>query len=171
MLFIGDYLSIPKGELLDNLNRKCNLVVFNFSSFVEGVPQLTNLLPHGLDTSTEEQFDETYFSYIFVNDFAFIDMMYIIMEIYKGNHIYLIINKTPFYDRLIESFVEILKQRYGIIPYFINDVTDYEAILQHDDQTTFSTQGLINADIDRQRFLTLLYAHGIIKEEEYSEWE
>lgn len=163
MLLIGSYLTIPKGEILKDLNKN-GLTVFNIFSFVEGVPQLTNLLPRGLDTSTEEQFDQTYFNYIMTNDFAFIDMMYIVMEIYKGNNVYLIINDTPFYNKLVESFVEILKQRYGIIPYFVSEMSDYDSIMSHPDQTTFSTQGLIVADTDRQRFMMLLYNYGIIKE-------
>lgn len=163
MLLIGSYLTIPKGEILKDLNKN-GLTVFNIFSFVEGVPQLTNLLPRGLDTSTEEQFDQTYFNYIMTNDFAFIDMMYIVMEIYKGNNVYLIINDTPFYNKLVESLVEILKQRYGIIPYFVSEMPDYDSIMSHPDQTTFSTQGLIVADMDRQRFMMLLYNYGIIKE-------
>lgn len=163
MLLIGDYTCVPRGEILNELSRKYNTTIFNFSSFVEGFPRLNNLLPTKIDVSTEESFDMSYFNYIMRNDFAFMDMMYVVNEIFKGNNVYLIINHSDFYDKLIESFVEVLKQRYGLVAYFIEDAEDYMSVNQLDDQTQFTVPGLACVDADRVRFVALLQSYNLIQ--------
>ncbi|MDE6946224.1 MAG: hypothetical protein K2P14_03455, partial [Anaeroplasmataceae bacterium] len=83
MLIIGDYTCFPDGRTFPYF-AKNGFVAFNFSSFVQSCPQLTNLLPRGVDLSSPDAFDMTYFDYIWNNDYAFVDFMYIINELYKG---------------------------------------------------------------------------------------
>lgn len=171
MLIFGDYTCIPRDDELTLLN-KTGLTVFNFSSYVQNCIQLTNLLPKsGVDCSSEENFDMSYFDYIFNTDFAFIDFMYLVYALYKGDNVYVIIQHTEFFDKLAESLAELIKQRYGYISFFINEYDDYESInIIDNDNGDFSIVGLGNLDIDKVRFVSLLQNYNIIKDnpEDYS---
>ena len=159
MLFIGNYKCIPsKEEIKDN-----NLVIFNFSSFVENVPQLLNLIPKcKLDYTDESNLYYSYYNYIFNNDYAFIDFMYIITKLYEGFSVYIIINDNDHYYNLAELLSEIIKDRYGYISIFINDHSDYENIKNKDNICNFSIHGLNLLDNDKYRFLNLLNMNGLI---------
>lgn len=166
MLIFGDYKCFPDTNIIGLFN-KGGFVAFNFSSYVQSCPQLSNLLPKGVDCSSDENFDMSYFDYIFKNDYAFIDFMYIINQLYNGATVFIFINHTEFYDKLTESLAEIIKQRYGYISYFINEPEDYELLmseLETSECGSFSAIGLSNLDIDRSRFLSLLQALGLFKD-------
>lgn len=172
MLIFGDYTCIPYGDELTALN-KTGFTMFNFSSYVQNCAQLTNLLPKGgVDCSSEESFDMSYFDYIFNNDFPFIDLMYLVYQLYKGENVYVIIQHTEFFDKLAESLAELIKQRYGYVSFFINEYSDYESIINtlNTDSGDFSIVGLGNLDIDKIRFVSLLQQYNIIKDnpEDYS---
>lgn len=166
MLFIGDYRCIPSTEVAHEMNCD-NLTIMNFSSYVQQVPQLTNLVPRiRLDMSTEENFDMSYFDYIFnQNQWAFIDLMYVMNALYAGTSVYLIVNHSEYFDKVAESLAEIIKQRYGYLAYFINDMTDYSMISLSGVPGDFSVAGLTNLDIDRQSFMGILSTENLLPKE------
>lgn len=164
MLIFGDYKCFPPTEYMGLLS-KGGFVAFNLSSYVQGYPQLNNLLPKGVDCSSDESFDMSYFDYIFNNEFAFIDFMYIIIKLYEGATVFIFINHSDFYDKLAESLAEIIKQRYGHVSFFINEPDDYETIVHNLDCGDFSIPGLANLDIDRSRFLSILQSKGLFKDD------
>lgn len=167
MLIFGDYKCTPPIDTTQVLS-KGGIAVYNFSSYVQNCPQLTDLLPKaGVDYSTEENFDMSYFDYIFNNNDAFIALMTIMMKLYEGYVVYLIINHTDLYDKLAESLAEIIKQRYGYGAFFINDTGDYEWVFHNLTYGDFSIPGLANLDIDKKRMMTIMYNLGILKEEDY----
>lgn len=150
MLIFGDYTCIPNGNVFGNVP----ITVCNFSSYVQDCNQLLNLLPErGVDSSSDENFDMSYFDYIFCNDRSFMDFMFIVTKLYEGHTVYIIINHTEFYDKLAESLAEIIKQRYGYLSYFVYDMGDYNMDFE---QAEFSVIGLNNLDMDKMRFLNLL---------------
>lgn len=166
MLIFGDYKCFPQCDEMTMLNSNGGFIVFNFSSFVQNCSQLTNLLPRGgVDCSSEENFDMSYFDYIYNDDAAFIDLMYIIDQLYKGINVFVIIEHTDFYDRLAESLAEIIKQRYGYVSFFINEYSDYENLFNNSDIGDFSILGLNNLDNDRVRFISLLQSVGMVKDD------
>lgn len=164
MLIFGDYKCFPDGRTFPYF-AKNGFAIFNFSSYVQNCPQLTNLLPRGVDLSSPDAFDMTYFDYIWNDDYAFIDFMYIINELYKGTSVYIFINHTDFYDQLAESLAELIKQRYGYIAYFINDPDDYDTIINKIDESNFSSIGLMNLDLDRTKFLGILQEKGLFEDD------
>lgn len=170
MLIFGDYTCIPSPEIVHSFAGR-QFTMFNLSSYVQSCFQLSNLLPKGVDCSSDENLDMSYFDYIYGNQYAFMDFMFIINELYKGSIVYLIINHTDFYDKLAESLSEIIKQRYGYLSYFVNDMDDYESILYNIDSGTFSIIGLSNFDNDRKKFLSIAYTNGLIKDEDTENYD
>ena len=162
MLIFGDYTCIPKGEIFPGLELK----IFNLSSYVQNCLQLRNLLPNGVDCSSDENFDMSYFDYIYKNDYSFMEFMTIITQLYAGSVVYIVIEHTDIFDRIAESMAEIIKQRFGYLSYFVNEMEDYSNIAMFHNQTgTFSIPGLVNFDLDRQRYVALLYSNNMVKED------
>lgn len=158
MLLFGDYKCIPQLQ-------SCS--IFNFSSLVQGYSNLEDLLPRGVDTSSEENFDMSYFDYIFNNEEVFVTFMTIIMKLYNGDNVYLIVNHNNFYDHLSESLADIIKQRYGIISFFINEMSDYNDLLNRNIEVDFSVPGLYNLDNDKMRLMMIMEQMGAVPVEDY----
>lgn len=162
MLIFGDHNCLPA-----NVNIDSPIKVFNLSSYIQGYPSLSSLLPNGVGMMHPETFDMGYFDYIFNNDKAFAELMIIISELYNGNSVYLIITHSPFYDTVSESLAEIIKQRYGYISFFINEISDYLYIPRAENTGDFSILGLQNVDNDRMRYVNILESNGLVEIEDY----
>lgn len=166
MLLIGDYKCIPSIRVSQYISAG-EISVYNLSSYITDCVQITNLLPRGVDCSSEENFDMSYFDYIFSNDIVFMSFMTIINGLYNSNIVYLIINHNEFNDKVTESLVEIIKQRYGIIAYFINDPEDYNSLFINRHDNDFSIPGLTNLDLDKNRMIGILAMQNMLPEEDY----
>lgn len=164
MLIFGDYACLPTQDIVPVFGKR-GFRVFNFSSYYMGCPQITNLLPKGIDCSTDENLDMSYFDYIYGDEYTFMDFMYVVTELYNGSVVYLLINHSELFDRLAESLAEIIKQRFGYLSYFVNDIDDYETIVNELDSCSFSAPGLVNFDNDRLRYLSILHAKGLFQDD------
>lgn len=161
MLVFGDYTCIP---IVGTITKQ-QFKIFNFSSCIQNYVQLSNLLPKGVDCSSDENFDMSYFDYIYNNDCAFMEFMTIITNLYSGENVYIIIDHVDIFDRIAESLAEIIKQRFGYLSYFVNESSDYDNINYITDSSSFSIPGLANFDLDRQKYVGLLYKSGLIKDD------
>lgn len=158
MLVFGSYTCIPsiQGQ---------QFKIFNLSSCVQNCLQLSNLLPKGVDCSSDENFDMSYFDYIYGNDYAFIEFMTIMTHLYSGSNVYIIIEHVEIFDKIAESLAEIIKQRFGYLSYFVYEEEDYDNINYMTDSSAFSIPGLANFDSDRIRYVSLLYDNNMVQDD------
>lgn len=162
MLIVGDYTCIDAA-------RDCitDLKVYNLSSLVEGYTQLTNLIPNRGVYLGDDDYSIRYCNYIWNNDNVYLSFMTIMLNLYEGNDVYLIVTRNEFYDNLTESLLTIIKNRYGYCGLIINEKEDLKWITTNYDFGRFTEYGLIVLDNDRIKFMSILAANNMIKEEDY----
>ena len=119
---------------IQGLNVTENCIIYNFSSLNEKYPRL-NLYP-------PLEFGKEY-------DYNF-DMMMIVYNLYQGHDVFLLVDDDL--EGLNESLLKFIQQRYGYNAYRINCLED----LLYTENTDFSTEGLINLDIDKDRLSYIL---------------
>lgn len=150
MLLFGEYKNL--------LIYKNDMIVFNLSSLIEGYERVNLLPPYNMQINMvdDKQFDIAYANFILNDENAFYDFMKIIMSLYNGLNVYILVGGNEgMYDFLTESLQKFIQSRYGIISYVINDISDWDSIVE--DRSTFSLNGLYTMDIDKERF-TYLFA-------------
>ena len=137
----------------------CNIV--NFSSLYEYANNsLVGLIPpNNLGAVSEYDFDVKYMNYILENDHIFVIFMSFVINIFNGIDYYLIIDdRSDWSIMLIESLMKLLQQRYGLNGYYLRDINDYDTSID----TQFNSQyGLMNYDMDKERYLYLYEVHRI----------
>lgn len=138
-----------------------NLLVFNLSSIKEGYTPLC-ILPvlKGMDYNSLE-FDYYWAEYIFANDnifFEFFDK--IIYQLYSGNNVYILVDRSPFFDAISESLLKLVQQRYGYHGAVVNTPDD---IYYMNPDEGFNILGINNLDADKERW-TAIYTkiHGVV---------
>ena len=140
MIMIGDPRCIPID--MDNL------LVYNYSSPIEGVEKL-NLMPPMFDWSSELDFDMWYAGWLLDYPDAFRDLMKVMYAIYCGYNVYLCASIIDAFESVNESFIKFVQQRYGINCFIINSPEDLE--FAKDYGSGFSIEGLANFDMDKER--------------------
>lgn len=149
MIYIGDYRCIPS----DYTGR--NMVILNLSGLTEGY-QRVNLIPQKdsrLDFMDDNNFDLMYFNYIFSNNFTFSELMKIILNLYQGKTVFLLVTRNEWFDRITESLMKVIQQRYGCTYMVLNDPADMISQIEENSiDEGFSITGLSCLDQDMQRF-------------------
>lgn len=124
--------------------------VYNFTSLLEGVTRLFNLVPPFNMDYDALNFDITYANYILNNDVVFCDLMRIMTDIYNDyNVIILVGNEDEFVSESLQKFIQ---SRYGVISYNIEEYNDIPVL----DKTEFDINGVFNIDNDMERYSVLL---------------
>ena len=132
--------------------------LYNFNSIKEKGIRLNLFPPNNLGAINEYDFDCRYANYIMQNDAAFCSMMSIVMDMYNGINIFILVDDedTPLFDGwnviLVESFLKLLQQRYGLNGTRIANHYDMEDA----NETSFVDYGLLNLDIDKERYAYLV---------------
>lgn len=144
MIILGDIRSIPvyfKGDLL----------VYNLSGMAEGYQRIDILPPvNQINYSDERQFDIFFSQFIFNNDNIFYEFFSkILYPVYSGYDVYLIVTRNPFFDMISESLLKLIQQRYGYNGAIVNNAVDIDYL---NPDETFTTAGIYNFDMDKQRF-------------------
>lgn len=138
MLLVGDVRCIPDIS---------NLVILNLSSLVEGFPRVFLTPSVSASYNNDKEFDIAYANYIFSNDYAFMEFMKIVYNLYMGLDVFLIVSRGDIYDTVTESLCKLIQQRYGYNSQFINEIAD----INYYDDSSFSVYGLSNLDQDKER--------------------
>lgn len=150
MLYVGDYMCIP---------NKSDITVLNLSGLVEGYQRI-NLIPQkgsGLDFVDDANFDLAYFNYIFSNDAAFMELMKIIIPLYYGIDVFILVTRDEYFDKITESLMKVIQQRYGYNHMIINDPFDYPDDFDDVNQDEgFSISGLACLDQDKERYAIII---------------
>lgn len=126
-----------------------NTLVLNFTSFNESYPRLALIPPISLGTRDSLEFDIKYMEYIMSVDHNFMQLMNIIMTLYNGNDVYLCISEDDWSETLIESLLKLIQQRYG---YNATRIADFNDILTAELSDFNPSYGLINLDMDKERY-------------------
>ena len=127
--------------------------ILNLSSLNERFPRVALMPPPNLHFMNDEIFDENYFYYIFNNDLVFMELMKIIIPLYHGNNVCLLVTQNEVFDKITESLLKLIQQRYGYNGIVINEAEDllmFDTLVYEDGE--FSLPGLAMLDIDKERF-------------------
>lgn len=153
----------PKHFYPNALYLQKNSVVLNINANVTGFDNL-NLTPDlrnlgGIDPSSQE-FDDWYVYQIFNNDWLFINFMQIACHLRNGKDVVLLMyRQSDVFDAMNEALLKIIQIRYGYNYQIVDDKDGFDFF----DQSTFTTDGIIQFDKDYEKYQTLLVKHDIIK--------
>lgn len=149
MLYVGDYRCIPS----DYSTR--NMEILNLSGLTEGYQKL-NLIPQvdsRLDFMDDNNFDLMYFNYIFSNESMFMELMKIITRLYYGKSVFLLVSRNGWFDKITESLLKVIQQRYGYPSMIVNDPEDMLSEVEENSiDDGFSIDGLNCLDQDTIRY-------------------
>ena len=153
-LFYGNGNALPQNDFK----------LYNFNSIKEKGIRL-NLFPqNSLGAIDEYDFDCRYANYIMTDDFAFMNMMSVVMDLYSGINVFILADEDDFYTYdgwnaiLVQSFMKLLQQRYGINGTKIDNHWDME----NANPTEFSEYGILNLDVDKERYSYLIESQRIM---------
>lgn len=102
---------------------------------------------------TPEQYAASYYQYLLANDYAFVQLMSIMIPLYEGKDVFICITNdsiNPFIQWLNELLMQFIQDRYGYVGIIINDADDYDAFNPGD--FGFNVPGIMNMDADRGRY-------------------
>lgn len=129
--------------------------VFNLSSFIEGIPSVPIIAPREIMMYQGKQFDLQYAMYLLSVENVFFNMMQCIIEpAYKGYDIILLVTMGDGWDKITESFQKFIQQRYNLLSYIIEDISDMECI-DYTLQSNVVGVYNLNQDLDRYRTMAI----------------
>jgi len=142
--------------------------VYNLTSTRVDVEQLNNLsaglqlldsINFNNEAEVEFNFDITYADYILRDNAAFIDLMKIMIPLYKGENVLILTasNSNRLYEALEESLIKFISTRYSFISYRVNDLDDFYSVK---DSSFLTINGLQTLDADRVRYVSLTQRYG-----------
>lgn len=157
MLIIAPGNNMILNKLLSSLGTD-DIKVFNLCSFNESIQRVDIIPPLDLlKNSNVENIDLILSNYIFNNDSIFYEFMVkVILPLYSQEIVILLGNiEYDFYDICIESLLKLIQTRYGISGVIINDISDIDMVSENllfGRDSEFTIQGLMNLDMDKERY-------------------
>lgn len=159
---ISELRSLFNGETNSfDLDNNPN-VIFNISSLYN-MGLKVDLAPPPVHME-ERQYDQMYAQWILGNNDKFINFFQMIYNYYLGFNVFILVG-TDIYgarERMTESLMKLIQQRYSIIPRYIatfDDVPDY-----YEDDFIY-VDGLFNLDNDKERYIYLTSSIEQLQEE------
>lgn len=133
-------------------------ITFNLNSLKEKYQKMPLLIPpNNLGVTYDKAFDINYASYIMNNDAVFVEFFQIIYNLYIGKNVYIMVDTGyDWAENVVESLLKLIQQRYGINAVEINVQEDYEFALQYGNSEIDSRYGIMNLDMDKERFTLLV---------------
>lgn len=169
IIFVEDTNLLELTALFNNetnsfyLNNKPNLV-YNFSSTSNMGVRLNIIPPYTMDVFDERMFDVSYANYLLNDNNAFINYMQMIYNNYLGYNIFIIVGIDSFggRERITESLMKFIQQRYDIIPRYVQSLADIPDYYEED---IIHLNGLFNLDMDKERYIYLTVSMEQLEEE------
>lgn len=123
------------------------LIIFNFTSMVEGIDRL-NIIPPPIERTDDYTFDMYYANWL-INDINGFDSLVRLMYLlYLGYDIYLCTSDYYYTENINESLLKFIQARYGYIGNVIHTMEDLNYVKEGE----FSLGGLANLDMDKERY-------------------
>ena len=133
-----------------DLNNKPN-VVYNVSSLYNLGIKVELTPPFSVDID-DRMFDAMYANHIFQNNTYFENFFRMIYSNYLGYNVFILVGTDSFEGRqkMTESLMKLIQQRYNIIPKYIQS---FEDIPDYYEEDKIFVDGLFNMDMDKERFI------------------
>ena len=144
-----------------DLNNKPN-VIFNVSSLYNmGIK--VDLTPPPIPME-ERQYDQIYAQWILGNNDKFINFFQMIYNNYLGFNVFILVGIDMFggREKMTESLMKLIQQRYSMIPRYI---ATFEDIPDYYEEDFIYVDGLYNIDADKERYIYLTSSVDQLQEE------
>lgn len=169
IIFVEDTNLLELASLFNNqtnsfdLNNKPN-IVFNLSSVSDMGVRLNIMPPYLMNVFDGRQFDMSYANFLLNNNNAFASYMQIIYNNYLGFNVFIIVGTDSMggRQRITESFMKFIQQRYDIIPRYVQSFDDIPDYYEEDD---IHVNGLFNLDADKEKYIYLTTSVQQLEEE------
>lgn len=147
---------IPGMNVKDIYDRGNPIIIFNFSSFIEGYSNLNNLNPLNyysfdrVDVDSAD-FDVWYYKFIFKNQPSYIEFLSVMYYVYMGYDVFILIDFNNIYSNMIiESLIRIIKTRYGLACNITENLADdYDSLI---DKNQVFIEGIRQLDSDIENY-------------------
>lgn len=145
-----------------NMDFLKNAVIININANVTGfyslclTPPLNNL--GGVDVFSQE-FDDWYIQQIMTADGLFMNFMEIVSNLRDGRDVILLVYRgSEVFDAMNEVLLKFIQARYG----YNYQIVDRPDGIDFYDQSTFTTPGILQFDMDFSRYQSLLIRYGML---------
>lgn len=136
---------LQKDTIIININA--NVIGFYYLCIT---PPLNSL--GGINVFSQE-FDDWYVQQLLTSDALFMNFMEIVSYLINGKDVILLVYRgSEVIDAMNEALVKLIQIRYG----YNYQIVDSEDGINFSDQSTFTTYGIMQFDIDYKRYESLL---------------
>ena len=131
--------------------------IYNITSYNDSLRRLNLMPPCDLRFYKDgsRDFDILYADWILSNDVIFFEFFKIVYDLYMGKDVFLCMDDSDWSENMIESLLKLIQQRYGYNGCMIDSFESY-VYAQNNISSRFEALGLMNLDIDKDRFSILL---------------
>ena len=150
IIFLDNPNLIP---IIENTHKADGCFIFNLSSLYSGYIDITNLLTSinymaqpGMynEYINSVEFDMQYSAAVLNTPQLFHSLIQIMYCVYNNANAYVLIQRDPYRDAIMESIIKLIQQRYGYLCWLIEDVDDIEDL----HNTAPSPLGILTLDND-----------------------
>lgn len=147
-------------------NTKEEIKIFNLSSLYSGYIDVTNLitsipvmntnirLPEFVETPV---FDEAYAQMIFNDPNLFASFMSIMFHSFNGGISIILIQRDPYRDSVTESIIRLIKMRYEVNCWIVEDELDSSIVFERPSNTdNYNSNGLLTIKKDIDAYISLI---------------
>lgn len=149
MLILGDPRLAP--------TWRDNLVIFNFTSMVEGIDKL-NIIPPPIERTDDYTHDMYYANWLINDPNGFDSLIRLMYLLYLGYDVYLCTSDFYYTENINESLLKFIQARYGYIGNVIHTMEDLDFVKEGE----FSLGGLANLDMDKDRYTKMAISNIIM---------
>lgn len=159
MLLAGDYSAMLEAANIFRMKEE-PFVIYNMSSPYVRIDTDPYLFYGSLNSPDTYEFDIEYANYIQSNKDIFLHFFMIPYNLYKGNHVLIMIGINDYKISLLESLFKFIQQMYGYngFRFTINDI--YLDVLDdpyYRELSSFTIQGLSKLDADKEALSEDIY--------------
>lgn len=159
MLIFTSYLAYRNSDISI---RKEDHVVYNLNSYNTEYETLNlSFIDNNLwipDNNGFIDYYHIYYKYIIDNDYMFLDLMKIVYSLYENKDVYLLVTdeSNEFNTMITDLLKDIILERYGYRSAIAHTAEDIYNIQRNNDIFYFSTYGLDNLALDKNRYAYLI---------------
>lgn len=139
-------------ECMPYIRNNVEVSVVNLSSFNSRYTMINLMPPMDVDFD-DINFDSNYHNYIMNDKTRYLELVKIAMCVYYGIDVYILVTQREPFETITNSLQKLIQHRYGLHSNIAYNAMDMDYLCD----TSFSVDGLINLDIDKENY-TLDYA-------------
>ena len=144
----------PARACLGAIRQNKPFAIFNFTSLNESINYLNRLvMPADWSSISYEQYRAAYYRYLITDDYAFVQLMNIMIPLEEGIDVFICIDTSTLnsvVSWLNDLLMEFIQDRYGYTAVIINEASDIDSFNSGD--YGFNVPGIMAMDQDRTRY-------------------